>query len=93
MNTKLVKMKIYNSVDEIEDDAITDEHRKSFANLKIVHMSYGRFHMYFPLENEYERKHNEAEIRKHLLKPFRQNYNETNPKKRDELVAEKAGKA
>lgn len=77
MNTKLVKMKIYNSVDEIEDDAITDEHRKRFANLKIVHMSYGKFNMFFPLENEYQRKHNEAEIRNHLLKPFKQNYTNT----------------
>jgi len=77
MNTKLVKMKIYNSVDEIEDDAITDEHRKRFANLKIVHMSYGKFNMFFPLENEYARKHTPDEIKKHLIAPFKDNYTNT----------------
>lgn len=77
MKNSLIEFKLYDSVDEIGDDILTDAVKETYQNAKIAFLSYGNFRMYFPLEAEYARKHTPDEIKKHLIAPFKDNYTNT----------------
>ena len=87
MKNSLIKFKLYDNIDEIDDDILTEAVKESYKDAKIAFLSYGNFRMYFPLEAEYARKHTPDEIKKHLIAPFKDNY--TNAKQLHDVSKKK----
>ena len=87
MKNSLIKFKLYDNVDETDDDILTEAVKESYKDAKIAFLSYGNFRMYFPLEAEYARKHTPDEIKKHLIAPFKDNY--TNAKQLHDVSKKK----
>ena len=87
MKNSLIEFKLYDNVDEIDDDILTEAVKESYKDAKIAFLSYGNFRTYFPLETEYTRKHTPDEIKKHLIAPFKDNY--TNAKQLHDVSKKK----
>lgn len=85
MKKKLIKKVMFDSVEEIDDDILSDDWKEKTKNSKIIRFEYNGFVAFYPVSKETYQGKTKAELYAKFIKNFIKSYDFA----KKELEAEK----